>query len=499
MRRVLALAFLVLVPLVLPSAPAASVFVEDWQSGTDGWTLDPSVTLDCTMGSPRCSLKTAPPCCGGRYAATHALDVPLPASETLVTEFQFYYNLTASGLRPFVELVLDEGSLVLHLNADGDEHVALQTSQGYAPFGGHDRFGWWTIQILVRDHSAMARFPGGTWRGAPESAIIALPEDATRITGLRLGNSMAEDRRETIYWFDNVRLFTTPACLSFTPTLGTLTATAEYPFDPGFSLGVVGGHASCATSWTMDFGDGSGASGIGAVPASLPHTYAAAGTYQARLAVTEAGETRNVTRTIRALECNPLALTLTAPFVQGDAPLDVRVSTTIGSTLERCHASWRLDFGDGSPILTGTAAAPVDVAHTYAEPDVATAVFEVSRGSEYASITRHFTAGPLEQRASGTVLVGAPGAGTIQPFQHHVALDHPADGTDALTLTWSAPVSSDLDVWFTTGGRRVAAPGCTTESTIPVETCAVPRGADGFVVAPRLAVQAEWSALVTYA
>ena len=40
-------------------------------------------------------------------------------------------------------------------------------------------------------------------------------------------------------------------------------------------------------SWSLDFGDGSSTSGTGAVPNAIPHTYSAAGTYQATLTVTD--------------------------------------------------------------------------------------------------------------------------------------------------------------------------------------------------------------------
>ena len=108
-------------------------------------------------------------------------------------------------------------------------------------------------------------------------------------------------------------------------------------------------------AYGWDFGDGS-AAGAGAKPA---HTYAAAGTYQVKLTVTDdAGATASVTNPVTVTAANqPPAAAFTSSSADLVASFDGSGSADPDGTI----AAYGWDFGDGS--AAGAGAKP---AHTYA-------------------------------------------------------------------------------------------------------------------------------------
>lgn len=489
-------------PVVLPAVPAASFLFEDWETGSDGWTISgaPGLTVDCGRGAPGCSLRSQLE--GHRsHHAERTLDIPLSNERTVVAEVVWYTELNSNSMWPFLELSLDNGFARVWINHNEQERLRLETQAGINDFGGTSgRFEWYKAQLMVRGQHAAARFVDH--RGIPsgDSAVLPLPE-ATRITGIRVGNSYPQPWRETIYHFDNVAVYDTPACFPFYPSLRAAKPIAEWPMDPGFSLGVAGGHSSCPTTWTLDFGDGSPpASGTGPVPASVPHSYGTAGAYVATLSVTESGDTRTASVAITAQQCKPLAPVLTSPSIEGLAPFEAEINSVIGSTLERCHATWRLDFGDGTPIVSGIGLGPVGLLHVYEQPGVYRAILEAVRGTESASAQRTFAAGPYEVHSNGTITasVGILGGGRLPRYEHHEILV-PTDGNDVLRLTWSSPAPADLNVEFTRGTQHLAYFECHRGGYDQLEECRIPSMADGYVIKGYVATHTDWHAVVRYA
>lgn len=106
-----------------------------------------------------------------------------------------------------------------------------------------------------------------------------------------------------------------------------------------------------ATTWAWDFGDGGTSAARNAT-----HTYTAPGTYTVKLNVTDAeGATNVFQRVVEVSEFDtqrPIAR-LSANKARGEAPLAVRF-TLGGSDPDGSINNWTLDYGDGSPKVSGT-------------------------------------------------------------------------------------------------------------------------------------------------
>ena len=128
-------------------------------------------------------------------------------------------------------------------------------------------------------------------------------------------------------------------------------------------------------SWDLAFDDNTAdASGTGAPPARLVHTYGKAGTYTATLTVSGVG---GVSRTsvakvlVSAKPGVPIARSRAPHAVfavapgSGNAPLrvafDGSASTDSGGTI----TSWDMAFGDGTTDASGAGAPPAKIPHTY--------------------------------------------------------------------------------------------------------------------------------------
>jgi PKD repeat protein len=141
------------------------------------------------------------------------------------------------------------------------------------------------------------------------------------------------------------------AVASVTPIDGE--APLAVTFDAAGSSDPDGSIATCA--W--DFGDGSSSSGV-----TASHTYAGAGTFTAKLTVTDNdGLTAVATRTITVAAPNqaPSAVAGASP-VSGTAPFATTLSAAGSTDPDGTIASYVWDFGDGSQ------GSGVTAAHTYA-------------------------------------------------------------------------------------------------------------------------------------
>lgn len=121
-------------------------------------------------------------------------------------------------------------------------------------------------------------------------------------------------------------------------------------------------------SWTLDFGDGSSDTGTGPPPSSDSHTYAA-GMYTATLTITDdndATDSASVSVTANANVPPTAVLKSTPTPATGPAPLNVTFDGSASSDSDGSIASWKLDFGDGTTVASGSGLPPSSLPHTYA-------------------------------------------------------------------------------------------------------------------------------------
>jgi hypothetical protein len=170
---------------------------------------------------------------------------------------------------------------------------------------------------------------------------------------------------------------TTNGDTDITAVAGTKTATAKVTGQPGPSVALtctVGSATNCATtsvgqtvvftaqrgqgsanltSATLDFGDGSSVNlGTLSAPTTVPHTYAQAGTYTARLTGTDAnGESSTSSQVIQVSA-------VTAALTTSLAGMTVTATATVSAPVTQYQWNW----GDSSSSTTTSATAP----HTYA-------------------------------------------------------------------------------------------------------------------------------------
>ncbi|RAX17083.1 PKD domain-containing protein, partial [Pseudarthrobacter sp. AG30] len=228
----------------------------------------------------------------------------------------------------------------------------------------------------------------GSGRGTPviQSASSSNMNDVTTTkqgvdgtTGLVV---MASDNVAKRYWFSDRSLGpAAPAPVaSFTasPTSGTA------PLNVTFTDTSTGS----PTSWAWDFGDG----GTSTVQ-NPTHSYAAAGTYVAKLTATNGtgpSAPASATITVTAAGVAPVA-SFTASPTSGTAPLNVAFTDTSTGT----PTSWAWDFGDGG---TSTVQNPT---HSYA-----------AAGTYVAKLTATNGTGPSAP-ASATITVTAAGVAPV--------------------------------------------------------------------------------------
>ena len=114
-------------------------------------------------------------------------------------------------------------------------------------------------------------------------------------------------------------------------------------------------------SYAWDFGDGATATGV--TPAA--HAYAAAGTYQVKLTVTDdKGATGTVTKAV-TVTAGPANQNPVASFTATPTDLTVAVDGTASTDPDGSVASYAWNFGDGSTATGSTASHPYAAAGTY--------------------------------------------------------------------------------------------------------------------------------------
>jgi phospholipase C len=151
-------------------------------------------------------------------------------------------------------------------------------------------------------------------------------------------------------------------------------------------------------SWSVDFGDGSpAATGSGDPVPVLQHTYSRPGTYLTTASITDTnGQTTTGTATVNIGAAVPSASLVAYPAI-GVTPLPVIFDGSLSADADDSIASWSLNFGDGSPVLTGTGVPPASLVHSY-----------TNAGSFTPSLVVTDQDGNVSGAASQLIRTGAP-------------------------------------------------------------------------------------------
>jgi PKD repeat protein len=158
-------------------------------------------------------------------------------------------------------------------------------------------------------------------------------------------------------------------------------ASGNPPLKVTFSLGTT---VQNITTWSLDFGDGQHTAGGGKPPASVAHTYTAAGAYKATFAVKPGAYALVYTvAQVTVGGGTPPVLSLTASPTSGAAPL--KVTFTLGTNIPGNIVSWVLVFGDGFR-QQGTGKPPATVSHSYTKKGTYAAFLTVAQQQQYGGV-----------------------------------------------------------------------------------------------------------------
>ncbi len=158
-------------------------------------------------------------------------------------------------------------------------------------------------------------------------------------------------------------------------------ASGNAPLRVGFGLSTT---ASSITGWSLDYGGGTRTTGTGRPPASLAHTYSAAGSYKATFSVKVGQSTLIAALALVTVGGGaPPVLGLTASPTSGPHPLHVTFSITVN--IPGRIVSWQLRFGDGQTAAV-RGRPPGRVGHTLARRGTYAAYLLVTQQQQYAGV-----------------------------------------------------------------------------------------------------------------
>jgi PKD repeat protein len=201
----------------------------------------------------------------------------------------------------------------------------------------------------------------------------------------------------------------TQGSVPLTATAAGTPTTGNAPLQVSFTGSASGGTAPYSYSW--NFGDGSATS----TTQNPSHTYSAAGTYTAKLTVTDSASPANTATSTVTVKVSavgsPLTATASALPTSGQVPLNVSFTGSASGGTPPYSYSW--NFGDGSAASTAQ-----NPSHTYSNPGTFTAKLTVTDSASPANTATSsvsISATPIAGTPPGppTGLTGSPGNGQV--------------------------------------------------------------------------------------
>jgi len=260
----------------------------------------------------------------------------------------------------------------------------------------------------------------------------------------------------------------TPPSAGFTAT----PSSGEVPLAVTFNASGSSDSDGSITSYAWSFGDGRNSSGV-----TTSHIYNSAGTYAAKLTVTDnAGSTDTATRTIQVSAApaanNPPTASFTATPSSGEVPLAVTFNASGSSDSDGSITSYAWSFGDGGnssgataahTYTAGTYTAQLTVTDNAGATDTTTTQIEVSASSVPEDLyvdanSGSDTAGDGTQSnpyRTITKAVGVASAGGIATCTIHVAAgiynavlgeETPIELVDGVNLVGAGTTCEDVKV-----------------------------------------------------
>ncbi len=211
-------------------------------------------------------------------------------------------------------------------------------------------------------------------------------------------------------------------------------------------------------SWSLAFGDGNTATGTGAVPNAISHTYTSACSCTASLTVTDNQGAQSAAATVgmHVTTNLPPVATLTATPTSGTVALAVSFDGSASQDPDGSIASWSLDFGDGSTAATGTGAVPNAIPYTYSAAGTYHAKLTVTDSSNASTTSTPvtITVNPQPSISVANVSQNEGNSGTTN-FNFPVTLS--SVSTHAVTVDYAT-----ADVTATAGSDYTATSGTLT-------------------------------------
>jgi phospholipase C len=196
------------------------------------------------------------------------------------------------------------------------------------------------------------------------------------------------------------------------------------------------------SAWELDFGDGQSTSGVGPPTSPVVHTYTDAGSYEATITVHDpSGNAAQAKRSINVAGRQPKA------WIAGDTPTAFDFAKVKFDASLSEPGDWTIDFGDGTPGVSGSGPLPSALRHKYATPGMYTAVLTLVDSEGYSSVAR------------ATTLVSAPRAPSVNPKGVTNLTS-----TSAMIVTRIYPNGAETEAYVEYG--TTAALGSQTASTI---------------------------------
>lgn len=341
--------------------------VNDWAGGSDGLARS-GVTRGAAGAISGDADKAST--FNGSTTATVATQTPATSPQTFSVEAWFKTTSTLGGK------IIGYGSSTSGSSVSYDRHVYLDNS-GRLNFGvyngtrqtisttGTYRDGTWHHVVATLSPAGMKLYVDGQQRAANLAVTGAQPyEGYWRIGGDNLTNwpnkptsaYIAGQIDEVAVYGSALSAGTASAHYALgkngTP-VPNVAPTAAFTSDMDLLAGTFNASGSTdsdgsVASYSWDFGDGT-AAGSGATP---QHTYAAPGTYQVKLTVTDNdGATGTVTHPVTAtVPANALP---TAVFTTQEDGLRTSLDASGSTDSDGTIASYTWDFGDGTPAGSG--------------------------------------------------------------------------------------------------------------------------------------------------